>query len=113
MQVVEEGKVGIQGALNAKEGKGPAAVSALRSAGMQPDWLHFFTCKHGGPAVWPSHTQQWVTAGLLPSLNDLRGTLLGRCWTATGVVVTAVMQALRMLTQLDSCWMMAHKSATR
>ena len=59
MQVVEEGKVGIQGALNAKEGKGPAAVSALQSAGMQPDWLLLFTCKHGSPAVWLS---QWVTA---------------------------------------------------
>ncbi len=36
MQVVEEGKVGIQGALNAKERKGPAVASVLQSAGVLP-----------------------------------------------------------------------------
>ena len=61
-------------------------------------------------------TRWWVTAGLLPSLDDQRGTFLGRWWTAIGAIVTAVIQALCMLTQLDRwhpCWTMAYKSATR
>lgn len=64
MQIVEEGKVGIQGALNAKEGKGPAVASVLQSAGVLPDWLSLVTCNHGGPAAWSGYAMvgdSWAT----------------------------------------------------